>query len=242
MNPITAEVTVAYDYDGSSRNFEDNFELSPMRSYRNRGTNLYQYIDYGNVELIDRAEDLFTIKTRSRHILYKFVDLDEEERKEYSVEGLHDEILSNYDFDELDDFAENEIDNIKIERHYLLMSTRGYSQGDYAEVLIPTDELRKAWGRDIPDEELMIQQLIDNIFWDSPIWARVEIFASQDYTFEGYEMDIPEYLNYPMDIDDVNEKIMQFIKDRFKNVGAIENIVEAVNDALPTEIETPKYC
>lgn len=228
MNQIEAQVTVAYDYDGSSRNFEDNFKLSPMRAYRNIGINLYQYIDWGNVKLIDRVEDLFTIKTKSRHVLYKFVDLDEEERKEYSVEELHDEILSNYDFDDLDDFAENEIDDIKIERHYSLMTTIGYSQGDYTEVLVL-------------DESLITQKEIDDIFWDTPIYFRVDLnLNNTQVEIHDWEMDIDQYWDYPFDIDKAKEITLNYIKEMYKNVAAVDKIVAAVDDAFPTEVYMPK--
>jgi len=35
---------------------------------------------------------------------------------------------------------------------------------------------------------------------------------------------------------------MEHIKDKFKYVPALNNIVRAVENALPDEIEYPKYC
>ena len=243
-NPFKAKVTVAYDEFMAQENFDNNFQLSPLFEYRNRGGNTFQFIDWGNVELIDNLHELFTIKTTDKKVLAKFADwLDEEDLEEMSADEIYDEIFYNYGFDDLDEFADD--GELEIDRHYILYNTHGYSQGDYARVLIPTRELRKAWGNtDVPDDELVSEQYIDNLLWDMPIWGRVEIFSErgQDYEFDLFDMNIPDYLNYPQDIDYVNEKIVEFIKKVFKHAPAIDNIIAAVEEALPEEIRYPKYC
>ena len=233
-NQISAEITVSYDYDRSSWNFEEMFK-------KIEGTNVWQYIDYGNIKLIDNITDLVSIdKSNSRESLLDFLEWTYTEGKDYTKKELRQEVLDQYP--SLDDIETIER-HLSVTKEFITTSTRGYSQGDYADVLIPTNMLRECWGTPdkIKDEGLVSQEYIDNLFWDSPLYGSIEIFASQNYLFELHEVEeIPEYLNYPQDIDFVNEEIMKFIGNHFKNVPALQNILDAVRDALPSEIEYPK--
>jgi len=246
-NPFKANIKIYYDYDQSHYNFNENFKRSPLTK-NNRFNNcpLFQYIDYGNIKLFENNSELFTIKTKSKRKLKEYTKyLDEVDIKEMSVEEIKEEILNEYDFEELYDISD--INNeLKIERNFLLYNTIGYSQGDYAYVLIPTKELKKVCGEThIPDNELVSKQFIDNVFWDSPIWGKIKIIAEegQDYEFKLYEIEtIPKYLNYSQDIDFVNDEIIKFIKRKFSHAPAIDNILAAVKEALPEEIKFPQSC
>jgi len=236
-NPITAEVTVSYDYNLSRIYFEDSIKTSPL------GNNVYQYIDYGNIELIDCLSSLISIdKSNSKKDLLDYLGWDKEDGIEYTKEELRDEILDQTNFNDIDDLE----GELSITKKYLTIITRGYSQGDYAKVIIPTKLLRDCWGstKEVKNEDLVTKEYIDNLFWDAPISGMIEIFCEngQDYEFELYEIDdIPEYLNYPQDIDYINEKIVDFVGKKFKNVPAKENIIKAIKTALPSEIYVPRY-
>jgi len=241
-NPISASITLGYDYDASSRNFDDNIQRSPFQN-----ESLFQYIDYGNVKLITDLDELFTIKNNNRKFLIDFLGWTKDEAENYSKDDLRQEIMENLSFGELDRDDTVYTEGLIIERNFELITTRGYSQGDYAQVIIPTKQLREVWGtpKKVKDEDLVSEEYIGNLCWDSPIWGRIEITTEQgtDYEFELYDIPgVPEYLNYPQDVDFVNKKIMEYIKDKFKYVPALNNIVRAVENALPDEIEYPKYC
>jgi hypothetical protein len=241
INPISVSIEVSYDYDASSINYQNTFKSSPFQSNYGSSDNLLQYIDYENIKLIDNISDLITIDTsNSRKSLLEYLRWTNAEAKEYKISELRSEILNDVDFRDISDLEKE----LNITKNYILIETRGYSQGDYAEVIIPIDLLRECWGtnKDIKDEDLVSQQYIDNIFWDAPIWGRIEISASQDYTFELYEVEnIPEYPNYKQGIEFINDEILKFITNEFKNVPALQNIIDATKEALPSEIKYPKY-
>ncbi len=227
-NPIKAKITISYNYDSSSINFEDNFKQLKF----NR-TGLWQYIRYGETQFIDRLEDLFTIKNNNRQFLIKWLGWTIDEAEKYSKDDLRQEIIDQLDFNDLYNKNENYINGLIIENKFIAYETRGYSQGDYAKVIVLKD-----------DNFTNIQKYIDQIFWDTPIWGRVEIFHDNghDFTFELNEIDsIPEYLEYNQDIDFVNNEILNFISNEFKYVPAKENIIKAIKEAFLNEIKIPKY-
>lgn len=62
------------------------------------------------------------------------------------------------------------------------VETRGYCQGDYAKVYYSPELLESAWGT-MPSES------IDHLFWDSPVYARVDINGEDYYYYDWPESD-----------------------------------------------------
>ena len=241
-NPFTVEITIEYDYNLSSINFQE--EMKQMKFERE---GLWQYTSNGEIELIDRLEDLFTIKNDNRKFLIKWLEWTENEAENYSKDELRQEIIDQLNFEDLYDENNQYLDGLIIKRKFHTIITKGYSQGDYAKVIIPTKQLRELWGTPdtTKDEDLVSKEYIGNLFWDSPLWGRIEIMPEfgSDTTIELYEIeDIPQYLNYPQNIDFINEKIMEYVKEQFKFVPALQNILDAVKEALPSEIKHPCSC
>lgn len=89
-------------------------------------------------------------------------------------------------------------DNIKI-------TTKGYSQGDYAKVYIPK-ELKDNKG---------IQQTIDHLFWDSPVYGIIKINDEEIYVDEllsnVYEWNKEEVLSKLK--SQVSEKTYEYLKN-----------------------------
>ena len=90
-----------------------------------------------------------------------------------------------------------------------IVVSRGYSQGDYKEVIVP----HKFWeyiGIDKPvDVQSNLGTYIDNLLWDCPIYAR---FSVNDVDFDICES-IANMYNW--DIEEVLEISQELIKDSF---------------------------
>jgi len=230
-NPFTVDISIDYDYDMSSMNYQENFKLSPLVNNSNNGCcNVIQYIKSGCRELFEHNRELFEIpKVISKTTLVNYLQYDHTDCRDWTKEQLRDEILSEFSFADL--INDNELNLIRNFKYY---TTKGYSQGDMAYVIVLKDD----------DFEGM-QIYIDNIFWDSPVWYNIEIMPEfgSCITIENGEIDnIPQYLNYPQDIDFINKEIMKYCKDKFKYIPAKENILKAIKEALPTEIKYPCSC
>ncbi len=239
INPINVEIEVSYDYDLSQITFSEIFTKSEL-------ADIWQYTSYGEIELINKLEDLFTIKNNNRKFLIDWLGWTKDEAERYDKDDLRQEIIDQLNYEDLID--PDSTDGLIIERNFVTKTTRGYSQGDYAVVLIPIDKVRALWGTDkktTSDEDLLSQKYIDNLFWDSPVWYNIEITSDHgsDITIENGEIEnIPEYLNYPQDIDFINNEIIKYCKDKFKYIPAKENILKAIKDALPSEVKYPCSC
>lgn len=87
----------------------------------------------------------------------------------------------------------------------ITIGTTGYSQGDYARVYIPK-ELKDIKG---------IQETIDHLFWDSPVYGVIKINDEEIYVDELlsdiYKWDKDEVLSKIK--NDVSEKTYEYLKN-----------------------------
>lgn len=87
-----------------------------------------------------------------------------------------------------------------------LYTSRGYSQGDYAYILIDFERLGKAWGTLVKDKE-PIKTYIDNICWDYPI--TYGLLLNGDYiALEGFDF------YEKADFEKLNEVIKETLLDK----------------------------
>ena len=110
---------------------------------------------------------------------------------------------------------------ISIKPEYTLQRTVGYSQGDIERVLVPSGDLND-------------RGFIDHLFWDLPVYCRVEINGYDYYWDELFEID-PDYLcEYDWD----KEKMINYVCSNLKD-GIDSNYVrEVLESILP---ETPDW-
>lgn len=189
------EVSVFYDTDLSQMYFDENIRRE-------------------NDELIYTASDQLP-KTWGKEIYVNWRSISKKElynafKSYYSTfskntkQDLIDEILEDLtDIDDLIDFCRS--NNIDYDLNYFTIETCGYSQGDYAEVIIPY-ALADIFG--ITKEELEAEDTgyIDNLFWDAPIYARAQIDGKGIYLEEAlassYEWDREAVIDYIVSLYD----------------------------------------
>ena len=107
-----------------------------------------------------------------------------------------------------------------------VISIRGYSQGDYAEIIF-TNELMKEYNFD--DKEKFISGMSDyftNLFYDAPLHGRLEIDNNEIY-LDDFQSD-----NYAYDKQEIILHVSETLEHEQKAY-----IMEWLSEELPTNLE-----
>jgi len=190
---INIEVSVEFDADMARMNWDENFKRVDDGEFA--------YIDFGNlsgdmpeiqplprqkgkiIDAICLAEDFWLTKA--------------EMQKEYTQEEIVDEISDYFmNKEEVLEFFEEH--DIKTNSDELAeVSITGYSQGDYATILVNTKEFEKVLG--IKFNESNYTEYFTNLFYSQPLYARATINGEEYYSenFDGQyvEFDKEEYIS-----------------------------------------------
>lgn len=95
--------------------------------------------------------------------------------------------------------------------NFEVLSIRGYSQGDYAEIIFP-NELLKEYSFDNKEKFLsMMEGYFTNLFYDAPLYARLEIDGQEvyldDFQENSYSYDKDQILKQAEKIIEHKEKL-----------------------------------
>lgn len=212
---LSIEASVCYDTDLSRHYYEENF--STLCTDSRCDASLLFYCDYGNLEVPTVIGDVASIKKNVSNY-----DLDCFAGEGYTInrgELMH--LVKNTGIKRLEEALE---DLVKLKEGYQIITSRGYSQGDCVDVLVPVAHLTKMWGRKPQEKEL--RETIDHMLWDAPIYCSVTI---EDETWEYSELDLDEY-SYD------KQKVIDKINEKSKYKG--EELVKELTRLLP---EQPDY-
>ncbi len=145
------------------------------------------------------------------------------------TELIFDEELSNNELQEMfDDFK------INYEINYEVVKIYGYSQGDYAKILVNTKEFKKVTGSEFDIKTY--KKLFHNYFFDSPLECRVN-FTGEEYVYENYDSCYISFKEY--DSDCVIEYFYKAIIEnnlKFDKVDK-EMFLKELKQKIPTEPE-----
>ena len=142
----------------------------------------YVYVDWGNIAEPESLEDLFEIlpqNNKKRKLIQFLKDgyyyPNYEDFKTF--EDVVGYIFNEYSIETMKDFVDNLTDfGIEVTPKFDRYVSRGYSQGDAAEIFVP-HSLRKVWGladdAEVLDKDL--QKQIDHYLWDSEIYGTFNI-------------------------------------------------------------------
>ena len=208
---LSIEVNLYYDTDYSRFEFEEN--TMRLNNPMHNQTSIFLYTSYGEIS----ENDIKLQVKGTKKELARFLDIDYMSKQE-----LIDEILAQYSIVEL--LTDNQLFDgyeIEIKSNAEIFVTRGYSQGDYAEVVVLRDALAKIWGKKPTTNEL--QNMIDQMFWDTPINGNIIIDGNEEQLSnilsDGY---ISE--------DDVKEELIEWVKKNFdaKQWEEIISMIESI--------------
>lgn len=186
---VNIECTAYYDTHMSQIDFRENFTL--LKGYKTRfsGDDVYFYTDNGNISDKGMTEYVIKGKVSDMKKLGEGVYVNIY-RKEYKTLGdyksdLVSELFAEYGFREAQEIASKHNVTISHKNDIRVISVRGYSQGDYAEIWVDFTECKRAWGNDANEDEL--RELFENLFYDAPIYATATVDEK-----EYYYWDMPE--------------------------------------------------
>lgn len=97
---------------------------------------------------------------------------------------------------------------LKIKKDFELYETRGYSQGDCADVLIKSTDNK---------------EYINHFFWDSPIYCRVEINGKEFFydmidNVDCYDWEKEKMIDYVVNAVNVDDDKKQYIKQTLSDL------------------------
>lgn len=235
---LNIELSVFMDTDQNQRDFNDSFKILQRGGYRSHTVALW--INYGNFSdefsFSDPSNYNFTKKDLiaamkkagfwdQEMAKYKGYDLyksTKKELQEFATECCYDS----------SEFAEFLKDNFT--ENYVTIVTRGHCQGDCVEVIISKnsiDQLEKDCKKPFSEMLINIENDIDNLFWNSPVWARLEVNEKEFY--------LDELLSdvYAYDKDQIIDKFKNTYAKDF-NEKDFKIVVDFLADNLP---EYPDY-
>ena len=225
---INIELFVHYDNEQSLWNFNDNF--------KNIKDDVYWYSTWDGIPVPDCFNDLYDITEPDRETSYEILidelhyDSDSISDCEFNKSTAWDEVFNDYSFPlDLDDFNNMlESYGVTYDKLYETVYSRGYSQGDYVEVLVPT-QIRKNYGlKDDVDLAEHVQEDVDHFLWDSPLFCRITINDEEYYseTFDGMytEFDknifideiLEDYKDDGLDMELLKEELVSLVPDEPK--------------------------
>lgn len=200
---LNLELTIFKDTDQSQRLFAESFKVIQHAGYRTNTVAVYT--DCGNFSdefsFSDSNEYSFT-KAELIAAMKKSGIWDQETARYKGYNLYKDSKALLLEFAEEQcggsaDFADFLQENFTAK--YETIVTRGYCQGDYAEVIIPSKtiaELEMQCGKPLQSiTDSWLSDYIDNLFWDAPVWARLEVNNEEVYLDELIE----DVYNYDKD-------------------------------------------
>ncbi len=198
------ECTCFYDSDASQRAFDENFKIMKHSGYRD--STVAYYIECGNVE--DDDSITFSVKGTAEQIsaMYDLNGYNEddcpplEDIKDY-IETWYGENITILNYEACNSQFKDSGVSLVPSKNLIRVAIRGYSQGDYAEVIYCPDDLQKAWGNAPKESEL--KETFTHLFYDAPVYAQFTIYpADGSESAKEYNLwDSPDYSEYDFDRD-----------------------------------------
>jgi hypothetical protein len=119
---------------------------------------------------------------------------------------------------------------------YDIIETRGYCQGDYAEVYVNIEEFESVTGAEYNSG--LLKQKIDNLFWDTPLCFKVYIDTDIVYysDLDG-SYDIDAY-DKQKEINSIIEFVNKYYSERNINLEVLKNELDKL---LPEDLYGLEY-
>lgn len=230
---VNLELNVTYDNDLSQMWFDDTFE----NIYREGGSlinnysrvNVYLYTQYGNISNDFDLADIenYNVKKCTVKALKDFLKDELGMDKSLVNSLIKSELLA-----EVVDFHSYNLDGLLLAFEvldiiplYSVISTRGYCQGDYAEIILPFELFDN---KEPTKEELnSYKKEVDQLFWDQPIYI--------NFNINDEEFCINEFLNDMYKYD--QKEILQIVNDNLEHEKKAY-IISWLEENLPSD---PSY-
>lgn len=248
---VNLELNISFDADRANHEFEESFHILQHNDYRQNSVLVFSL--FGNFDVVDftltsldnyKIEELTTKQIFKAFYNYQYPTNIDHDLKCLDFNGIKD-LLQNLQIENLNTIDQSEIleaietdlycDNSFQEFlkdtftcNYLVMESRGYSQGDYSQIIIPFEVLESYKDQTLEQIENNLQDVIDHLLWDQPLYARLTIDEEEFYIDEH----LKDYYEYDQD------EIKQVLTDHLEHEQK-EYIIDWVVDNMPDQ---PKCC
>lgn len=218
----------------------------------------YIYVDWGNVAMPESLEDLFEIlpQNNKKRKLIQFLK-DGYYTPNYedftSFENVVESIFNEYSLKTMKDFVNNLADfGIEVTPKFDHYISRGYSQGDACEILVP-HSLRKVWGLTDGAEVLTkdLQKQLDHYLWDAEIYGTIDISFEYEVKRETFgdsaiikfaeEFEYGEWGNDAFEFDLDVDNILKCILNQTNNALNEDEILEIRKSLKSLDQSDVKY-
>lgn len=219
---VNIELNAFYDTMIARMDFEENFHGVNVSVPDGFYGEVYFFTCFGADVFIENDTRNYKVECNSKTLIRHLIDFCGGDVRDLLREvevSTRDDVRTILGQIESHLYYENEINDFYsryFEPDFQIYETRGYSQGDVATIIVDNKT-------ELTDS---MKQLIDNLFWDQPIYARLECNGEEYYLDENVD-------RYDYDKDNMIE---QFKKD---NVGCehFDQIVEFLSDNLPESLD-----
>lgn len=230
-NTVDLELRVFRDTDQSQHDFDDTMHMYSYSGYHTTARAFYKGYDGSDSDVPVLIADCYDLSDVTRKEARAFVvdvlkdgnwvtvrDIVSECKQYYDgnwKDYLSDVLEDHYKISDMfDDEERPDIGKFK----YDVVSVRGYSQGDYAEVMFDASR----WNGD----SSAAQRHFERLFYDSPVYARLEVDGEEYYLDELME-DVYEW---------DRDEIIKIIEEKWSDLDI--NVRNWVYINLP---EYPEY-
>lgn len=214
------EFSGMYDCQKSRDDFENNFKVIQSS---NRGSSIVYFINEGNLK--DDTSIEFSLKGKREAFVSYLLEhtyLTKSELKKLSKHELVSEVenimgsfeVATYETEnkDLDDYGFQ----IVPDKELVWTSSRGYSQGDYVDIVYCPKDIIECWGVDEIDEK-SLRETFDNLCWDAPVRATITV-NGDEYNY----WDAPDAKDYEWSRD---EFIAYVVKETKIDVQLLKDLV-----------------
>lgn len=207
---VNLNLSCFYDLDLSRHYFNECFNKDDHALTQYGSNDVYHYIDYGNIEVMDLAS-IDSYKATKKDILAIYDNLEvfnflggvynlKDGASEYLEKPFSK--LTKSDLVEYLEYLLPVDGLIKAYQEYLtpcyeIVSIRGYCQGDYAEIVVPDHYWEFIRANKTEDALNKLKDYFSNLFYDAPLYCRLTI-DGDDLYFDEYIQDQYSYNTYEL--------------------------------------------
>lgn len=174
-NGVSIELDVCFDCDLARFWFDETFCVLQHSGYRQNSILVYgaHFADVSDFDISDKEN--YNLKKTTVKKLRKY--LRDELGYEYRdlMDMRKDDLLSELHSYCPEDFADTLVGELDATPNFATVESRGYSQGDYSEVIIPASVLSEFPNQTLETIGEFLSDEIDRLLWDAPIRCNVSV-------------------------------------------------------------------
>lgn len=198
MKTLSFDLSVSWDLCQAQYLFDENFSKVEK-------SDLLEYVDYGNIKSSYDLADWENFQATKQQIKIAMLKCFDYEDLKYNSNNYFDKSFSKLSKQELQELAgmlcysSDELDEFLTANFaplYEVLTSRGYSQGDYAEIVFSKEyiayiqkETSKTWDQLVDG----LQTEIDHLLWDQPLYARLTINDNDEIYLDELLKDLYSY-------------------------------------------------